>query len=292
MRSLHAVNAASVILPLVLLLTAASTATAQDLTPPEWSPEEAWDSMPVILEEQRNLVLDGPVSLVGEAAENIWRTHHTSGIVILPTPGIVNTEEALRMHVKELGTSIGALEKALRRDGVSPDDLAVVLDAKVRLEQEVDFIQTIGKWTREILPDSPEAQALIDKDLRAPFLPISFRGNREPNEDIFKDVIGPNECHVVVKEIHGLKAKLRCKVIPIWVEPWWTRRTIVGYKKVWWIEYVPAEFIKRILTCNRGGYWGGYRTTTEERIRVVEEPQLLDFVRYYPGQKGHYKKKK
>lgn len=175
---------------------------------------------------------------------------------------------------------------------MSQEDRALALDVKVNLEAEHDFIQTIGKWTVTVLPDSPEAKALIDKNLRAPFLPVTFRGSRQPKEDIFEGVIGPNECHVVVKEIHGLTAKLRCKIQPVYSEPWYARRRFVGYKKVWWIEYVPAEFIKRILTCNRGSYWRGYRTVTEVKIEVVEEPQLLDFVRFYGGKQGHKMKKK
>jgi hypothetical protein len=95
------------------------------------------------------------------------------------------------------------------------------------------------------------------------------------------DVIGVNECMVVVKEIQGLKARLVVIRLPIWVEPWFARRAIVGFRPVWIWEYVPAQFIKRIVTCNDCCN----KIRPEVSTEIVEHPELLDFWRFFD--KGH-----
>ena len=111
----------------------------------------------------------------------------------------------------------------------------------------------------------------FSREVRSPF----FAGT--PSPDIQEQVIVPDslaegECAVVLKEIQGVKAVVRPVLIPIWVEPWYARATIVGFKTVWIWEFVPAEFLKTISYCNSFG-----TLTTNVEIQTVLERQLLHF---------------
>jgi hypothetical protein len=258
--------------------------TEDVLRPPKWSPNENWDAMKRILNEQR-AILAGEIpnpALASEAVKQLWLTHHMSGLAQLPTPGVPESTAAHRTHVQELELSIRALGRALNRKDLNGKTLSLLLETKVSLQAEVDWIQTIGKWTAITPPNSPQAKVLHKRQLRAPFLRFPFPRPRIPRENFQSDVIGLNQCMVVVKDIQGLKVRLIYRKIPIWVEPWAARRHVVGFKIVWWVEYVPAEFIKRIVTCN-----DCTSSCREQRIKryvfteIREEPELLDFWRFY-----------
>jgi len=108
------------------------------------------------------------------------------------------------------------------------------------------------------------------RQVRSPF----FIG--APSRTIQEQVIvqdGPiaaGECSVVLKEIQGAKAVVRPVLIPIWVEPWYARARIVGFKTVWVWEFILAEFLKTISFCNQGGL-----ITKDVDIQIVLERQLL-----------------
>ena len=89
---------------------------------------------------------------------------------------------------------------------------------------------------------------------------------------IVPGVIALDECVVVLKEIQGVKAVVRKILVPIWVEPWNARATIVGFKVVWIWEFIPAEFLKTISYCNVGG-----SVVQDVNIVVVLERALLHF---------------
>lgn len=266
----------------LLLAVAASSpaATAQPqerLQPPTWQPNEDWDSMKVIMEEQRAFIERGRPALVKKAAEILWLTFHMSGIAILPTPNVEETLAMHRMHIQELQKTIGVIQDALaKRQDLPEDILAFLNDVKVSFEADVDLLQTVGKWTATVPPGSPAAKQLVSRQLRSPFIPFPTPRTSEPQETVKHDVVGPGQCMVVVKEIHGLKVRLVAEIIPIWVEPWFSRRRIVGYKIVWHLEYVPAEFIKRIESCNRN-----LEIITRTDIEIKAEPELLDFWQFY-----------
>ncbi|RMH15477.1 MAG: hypothetical protein D6696_20670 [Acidobacteria bacterium] len=255
------------------------------LQPPDFGRGEDFDSMPKLLAQMRALVADAasPAALA-KAAQRLWQVHHMSGLVVLPTPGVEETADMLRMHVRELQTSAEVLDAAARRADLPPEAFDAVLEVKTSLEAEIDSVQTLGKWTATAPPGSKRARTLLKKQIRAPFIPLPFPIS-QPHEVVTSDVIGVNECMVVVKEIQGMKVRLVLKVLPVWVEPWFARRKIVGFKRVWILEYVPAQFIKRVITCNDCCN----RIRPQILTEIVEHPELLDFWRYF--KKGHYYKK-
>jgi hypothetical protein len=108
--------------------------------------------------------------------------------------------------------------------------------------------------------------------VRSPFYIGAATSNIIQEQVIVPDAIGEGDCVVVLKEIQGVKAVVRRKLIPIWVEPWFARARIVGYRVVWVWEFIPAEFLKTISYCNAGG-----SVVQDVNIRVVIERQLLHF---------------
>ena len=167
--------------------------------------------------------------------------------------------------------------RALTEDG----DAAVAeagLEAKLWAETELDLIQTIGRWTARIPAHDLRLARPLIREIRAPFIPYPWIAARQPPcERVVSDVLGPGECQVVLKELFGLKRRLVPQRIPIWVEPWAARRKIVGYHFVWRIEYVPAEFLKRVVTSNCCCGKIKRRVYTE----IVEHPELLNFVSFF-----------
>lgn len=77
-------------------------------------------------------------------------------------------------------------------------------------------------------------------------VPVHF-GVRGVPEASFQGTIPPGGSHVVTKEFLGLRASLVCRPVPIWVEPWYARRRIIGYRRVYYIQYIPCEYIKSII---------------------------------------------
>lgn len=282
---------------LVVVSTAAPRAAAQPpdeappfavidrdvaLDPPPFAPGDDFDSMPVILAQVRGLIAEAqnPAALAA-AAQRLWQTHYMSGLVVLPTPDVPETAEMLRMHVRELQVSIEILDAAVRRGELDGEAFTVVLDVKTGLEAEVDALQTLAAWTITAPPGSPRARILHGRQIRSYFVPLPFP-IKQPEEVVTSDVVGINECMVVVKEIQGVKRRLVLRVVPVWVEPWSARRRIVGFRLVWVLEYVPAQFIKRVITCNDCCN----EISTQVLTEIVEHPELLDFWRFF--KKGHY----
>ncbi len=250
--------------------------------PPAFPDNQNWDSMGRILAQQRRIVTENPDNeLVGKAASIIWQTHHMSGLVVLPTPGVDETVAMHRDHIAQLEESVQVLDKRLQREphlGGAPAQS--VLDVKVSLEAELDWIQTVGLWTAEAPPDSPRAKILQKRQLRSFFIPLPIPALQGPDEVVTKDVIGVCESMVVVKEIQGMKARLIAKLLPVWIEPWFARRRIVGTRIVWCVEWVPAQFIKKIITSKEC-----CELKHDVHTEIIEHPELLDFWRFFP--KGH-----
>ena len=170
-------------------------------------------------------------------------------------------------------------------------------NAAARAFEARNFIQvfreaalTIGQQTATCNPNNligpgcgqlqadDEAGVVVDdivpgfsKSVRGPFFVA------EPSEDIQEQVIvpggmAPGSCSVVLKEIQGVRAVIRPVLIPIWVEPWFARATIVGFQTVWVWEFIPAEFLKTITHCNQGGV-----IVSDVQIQTVLERELLQF---------------
>jgi len=93
-------------------------------------------------------------------------------------------------------------------------------------------------------------QAIFPESVASPFLPLPIFGdfsNRQPQETLFSGAVEGRGGHVILKEIFGLKLRLWYHLIPIWAEPWYPRRRIVGYKKIWYLSFVPCEYVKSII---------------------------------------------
>ena len=87
------------------------------------------------------------------------------------------------------------------------------------------------------------------------------------------------EACIVTKEVFGIKALLRNRIVAVYQEPWDVRTSpIIGYKKVWYIEFVPAELIKSIIY-----RWGPSNVLMEVRQRVVHMPDLRKFWAIFPA---------
>jgi len=85
----------------------------------------------------------------------------------------------------------------------------------------------------------------------SPFLPLPPFGapdSRAPKEAQASRSIPPGGAFLAVKEVFGLKLRLWYTNIPIWVEPWYPRRRIVGFRKIWQLRWVPCEYIKSIIS--------------------------------------------
>lgn len=258
----------------------------RQLAPPPFDTAANWDSMARILDEQRRIIAENPDStLVGQAARIVWRTLHMSGIVVLPTAGVDETFEMHRNHVQQLEASIKVLEARLWKGDLAAEAGDSVLEVKVSLEAEADWIQTLGQWTANVRPRTPQARVLNKRQLRSPFVPLPFlHPLHGPEEVVTHDVIGINECMVVVKEIQGMKVRLVAKILPVWVEPWSSRRRIVGTKVVWCVEYVPAQFIKKVVTCNDCCN----EIKNEIFTEIIEHPELLHFWRFFKKGYEHH----
>lgn len=241
--------------------------------------EHNWDAMAVIQKELEgilgNVSLHGPARL-NKVVERAWQMLHM-GPFILPTPEVKDTYKIFNGHLKAFKRFVKLLDKCSCMPEIPNESAERLIDIKVSLETEIEVLERFGKLTRTLDPNSKEAKKLAGQTIRSFSQP--YPKNYQPQEMVKSDVIGANQCQVVLKEFHGMILKIQCKIIPIWVEPWYSRAKIVGYKKIWYIEYVPAEFIKRIVTC--------YTGCADDPIKryvykdIIEEPELNNFQYYF-----------
>ena len=136
---------------------------------------------------------------------------------------------------------------------------------------------------QELLDANDEGGTVVDdvlgevfsRQVRSPFFSILFPTVGTPQEQVIPFVLEPDEIAVVVKEIQGIKAVVTQRVIPVWVEPWFARARIVGFRTVWVWEFVPAEFIKTLTFRHTGD-----SIEVDSQIKVILERQLLHFWRF------------
>ena len=91
--------------------------------------------------------------------------------------------------------------------------------------------------------DRDNQEIEITNGAMVPFL----LGTRGLHETSYQGSMQPGGSAFVLKEFMGLKAILVCKYIPIWQEAWYSRRKIIGYKRVYYLKYVPCEYLKSII---------------------------------------------
>ena len=133
------------------------------------------------------------------------------------------------------------------------------------------FLAFLFIFPDKFFTDIDDIYPEFSRQVRSPFF-IGNSGDTIEEQVIVPGPIGLDECVVVLKEIQGVKAVVRKVLVPIWVEPWYARATIVGFTEVWVWEFIPAEFLKTISYCNAGG-----TVVQDVDIVVVLERELLHF---------------
>lgn len=227
---------------------------------------------------------------IGEGMEAL----NTSNVIVLPTNGVGDTDQMFSEHRSMMREFIGALTTHINNAQIGSDRTkAEAIEARNFLQLVSEALDVIGAQTRQCPPANPSGCALLNqgseagavtdtiyagfaREVRSPFF-LRPRA-REPREDIIAtDVkLRPDrECQSILKESKGIKVIVRAIVIPIWIEPWFARARIVGFRTVWVWEYVPAEFLKTITMCNTNG---SVRTTVS--TRQIIERQLMPFWKY------------
>ena len=91
-------------------------------------------------------------------------------------------------------------------------------------------------------------------------------GVRGIHESTFQGTLNAGGSAFVLKEFMGLKSILVCRAIPIWQEPWYSRRRIIGYKRIYYLKLIPCEYLKSIL----------YKDTPNGIIKSIKTTQHCD----------------
>jgi hypothetical protein len=68
-----------------------------------------------------------------------------------------------------------------------------------------------------------------------------------PVEYVDKCTLSDTDSCVIMKELFGLKLRLYYTYVPLWQEPWYSRRRIIGWRPVWHMRWLPCEYIKSIV---------------------------------------------
>lgn len=97
---------------------------------------------------------------------------------------------------------------------------------------------------RQRIIDLNEGQEIdITNGAFSPFH-LGHRGARETAHEVSYPKGG---VAAVVEKFMGGKFVLVCRRIPIWGEAWFSRRRIIGYKRVYFFRYLPCEYIKAVI---------------------------------------------
>lgn len=208
-----------------------------------------------------------------------------SNLVPLPTADDVDnvddlTHDMFQDHLTRMDEAINALNEHIQAGGSKAETTADAADARNFLQLTREALQVVAGQTAFCDPENidpsggPGCQFLLqddeggeDVDLPLSFTIGPFGFEREvrspffygiPQADPKENIIVPEplasgDCVPIVKETQGVKVVVRPVLIPIWVEPWFARASIVGHHTVWVWEFVPAEYIKTISYCNTGG---------------------------------------
>lgn len=249
--------------------------------------------------------------LVRAGLEGLPTALWMSGIGSLETPDQPETGRLFREEQADHKRTMTALENfkmAKVNKGVTGENQALARDMFDAVAFFTETQQTVNAKVRTLSP-SDESLATLDppkadrdpsdgdfewdsehpdavrpipnthrpfrgRNIRTPWLP--WTRLTAPEELVKVDTIEPGECMIVVKETNGLGLKVTWRWIPIYVEPWTNRQQVVGFKRVWLLEWVPKEIVKTITYCNKV-----QQVRQTIRIQVIEEPQVLQLWRYF-----------
>lgn len=257
----------------------------------------AMNVMQVKLQDAINTLIDPNAEevLQQQAVDQAMEALFTSNLVILPTAGTPDEDLIVQEHDQMLQDAINALNQHVTDPLVgTPGSKDPAWEARNFLQLMQEALQVVGQQTAACDPQNlrdPLCQQLLADDeggvdvdgvfpgfsrqVRSPFF-IGQQSDVIQEEIIVPGVIGLDDCAVILKEIQGVKAVVRKKLIPIWVEPWFSRATIVGFREVWVWEFIPAEFLKTISYCNQGG-----TVVQNVDIVIVLERELLHFWSFF-----------
>lgn len=225
------------------------------------------------------------------AVDQVMESLFMSNLVLLPTGNVPEVEPAFADHIEMMNRAIGALSQHIQQPELGSDgSKSAAFEARnfIQIFREASEVvagmtancDPLNLGTAECAPlqANDEGGVVVDsiypgfsRQVRSPF----FVGAPSPviqEQVIVSEPIADGECHVILKEIQGIKAIIRPVLIPIWVEPWFARASIVGYRTVWVWEFVPAEFLKTISYCNNAG-----TIAQDVEIITVVERQLMHF---------------
>ncbi len=238
---------------------------------------------------------------------------YTSNLVVLPTPATneiqndMGADPEFDAHLAMLNSLISSLNNhatgrnnlgqptrglgtpgSQRAAGETENFLRITREAMQVIAGQTDFCSPLDQQTGIGCPflqaDDEGGNFTVDnvlgnifrREVRSPFPFLLANTSLTPDEQVIvTDTLGNGDCAAIVKEIQGIKVVVTPRKIPIWVEPWFARARIVGFKTVWTWEFVPAEFIKTITVCNNN-------RTTEVSVTtaIVLDRQLLHFWRF------------
>lgn len=244
-----------------------------------------------------------------EALDGILEALYTSSLVVLPTAGNDSTAQAFQAQGALTDQAIAGLTSFIgsRPNIGTPEAKALAFGVRNFLEVTREAMQVIAAQTAgcdpqnlgqddpgcTLLEQDDEGGQVIDAalegatgevrfnhEVRSPF-PLLFAARGAPAEQVIApEALSPDECAVVMKEIQGIKAVVTARKIPIWIEPWFARATIVGFSTIWVWEFLPAEFVKHFTFCNVDDGSGGRKVVKTVETQVVLERQLSEFWRF------------
>ncbi len=282
---------------LVEVMTGAEQIAAFNASKVEGAAQPVTDVMQMKLQDAINTLLDGGAEEQTqlEAVDQVIESLFLSNLVVLPTAGVPEADVPVQMWEQGIQNAIDALGAHIEPIAPGTDNTkAAAWEARNFLQVFQEAHAVIAQQTAQCAPDNLRGQFCaplladdetgVDIDtvypgfsraIRSPF-PINQTGGGEISEQVIvPGTIADGECSVVLKEIQGVRALLRPVLIPIWVEPWTARATIVGFRTVWVIEFIPAEYLKTITYCNANG-----TVNQDVQIVVVNERELLHFWSY------------
>lgn len=123
------------------------------------------------------------------------------------------------------------------------------------LEGAMSVVEGVAQNLREaqvLNPNKPlptHIRELLHHGLASPLMPTRRFGNRRTPSEVTKECIVRKDAPcVIMKEFFGWQPRLFRRILPIYQEPWARRVSrIIGYRVVWFIRWVPVEYLKTIV---------------------------------------------
>ena len=226
-----------------------------------------------------------------QAIEQMLESLFISNLVVLPTVDVPETDQQFLDLTQRMNEAINALNDHTT-SRATPDSKVAAAEARNFLQLMREATQVIAEQTRNCDPNNPAGAGcellLADdeggtfdivsgfaREVRSPF----FYGipQLEPQENIIvPEPLANGECVPIIKETRGVKVVVRPVIIPIWIEPWFERASIVGFTTVWVWEFVPAEFVKTISYCNVGG-----TITQDIDMEIIRDRPLMHMWKFF-----------